>query len=310
MKVPLNEEGTPAQPHVAMRFESASPQDYATVGIDSTKKSARGRMHFRWPPKSSPTQSRTTRAGYKPFFPADLLDPTGPWVTFSREATASAGGTFHIDFVKHRSVFTLHLRAPEGREQGIKFLEDFTKRARERLTCRQLRRSRCYAGRSCRAGRLLVSPFVESLQLFVVTPPRNARYKFTLDRADLLAGRFGLVPLGKDDPADTSSFESLVLPDHIRLRQMKQGSRWSRWLHRSSSHCEVPPALNTCVNCHGATVTGPRLFVFGTNPSPAHSCSRPPTCPPRLSLSRRKRAMSGSCICVCARRWNSHLGVG
>ena len=38
-----------------------------------------------------------------------------------------------------------------------------------------------------RSGRLLVSPLVESLQMFAVTPPHDQRLKFVLDRAELLA---------------------------------------------------------------------------------------------------------------------------
>src|SRR5688572_26654341 len=43
----------------------------------------------------------------EPFFPVDLLGKDGPWVTYSREKEPSAGGTAHMDFVKHRSLFTL-----------------------------------------------------------------------------------------------------------------------------------------------------------------------------------------------------------
>ena len=61
----------------------------------------------------------------EPFFPTDLLDKDGPWVTYSSEQEPSAGGMAHMDFVRHRSVFTLHLRTPGGRDGGVKFLEGF-----------------------------------------------------------------------------------------------------------------------------------------------------------------------------------------
>src|SRR5205085_5280604 len=133
---------------------------------------------------------------------------------------------------------------PEGREQGIKFLEDFTKSAGKTdvppaSTLALLRRAIVPA----RSGRLLVSPFVESLQLFVVTPPRDARYKFILDRAEVLAGRFGLVPLGKDDTADTSGLESLILPDHSRLAPDETRQPMESLISQNlKSLREVPPA--------------------------------------------------------------------
>jgi len=48
--------------------------------------------------------------GEKPFFPSDLLDERGPWLTYSSELGPSIGGVLHSAFVNQRSVFTLHLR--------------------------------------------------------------------------------------------------------------------------------------------------------------------------------------------------------
>ena len=64
----------------------------------------------------------------EPFFPTDLLDKDGPWVAYSRDKAPSVGGKFHVEFVvRHRSIFTLHLRTPNGRDEAVKYLEDFRK---------------------------------------------------------------------------------------------------------------------------------------------------------------------------------------
>jgi len=188
----------------------------------------------------------------EPFFPVDLLDKDGPWVNFSREQEPSAGGQQHMDFIKHRSLFTLHLRAPDGRDGGVKFLRDWTKSEGKMLlpsgTMTALLRRALVPTRS---GKLLVSPFVESLQLRVVAPDQDQRFKFTLDRAEFLAGRLGLKPLGKDDPVDTSSVESLTLHNRMALEPSKtEPPSESLIALRYRSLREVPSSLESCVRCH------------------------------------------------------------
>jgi hypothetical protein len=192
------------------------------------------------------------------------LDKDGLWVTYSREKEPSAGGTAHMDFVKHRSLFTLHLRAPDGRDGGVKFLQDWTKSEGKQFvppgtTLALLRRALV----PTRSGKLLVSPFVESLQLIVVTPPQDRHFKFTLDRQEFLAGRLGLKPLGKDDPVDTSSFESLILPNEMALEPSKTAPPSESLIaRRYKTLREIPSSLKTCVLCHGTTI-GVQLFSPG-----------------------------------------------
>jgi hypothetical protein len=203
-----------------------------------------------------------------PFFPVDLLDKDGPWVTYAREKESSAGGTLHMDFVQYRSLFTLHLRAPDGRDEGVKFLRDWTKSERQQLvppgtTLALLRRALV----PTRSGKLLVSPFVESLQLIVVTPPQDQRFKFTLDRPEFLAGRLGLKPLGKDDPVDTSSFESTLLPNQLELEPSKtEPPSESLIARRFKTLREIPSSLESCIQCHRATVGNQLFGPFGPGP--------------------------------------------
>jgi hypothetical protein len=201
----------------------------------------------------------------EPFFPVDLLDKYGPWVSFSREQEPSAGGKQHMDFIKHRSLFTLHLRAPDGRDGGVKFLRDWTMSEGKMLlpsgTMTALLRRALVPTRS---GKLLVSPFVESLELRVVAPDQDQRFKFTLDRAEFLAGRLGLKPLGKDDPVDTSSFESLTLHNRMALEPSKtEPPSASLIALRYRSLREVPSSLENCVRCHSF-----RNQLFGSSGPP------------------------------------------
>ena len=205
----------------------------------------------------------------EPFFPVDLLDKDGPWVTYSREKQPSAGGKLHMDFVNSRSLFTLHLRTPDGRDGGVKFLQDWTKSEGQQLvppgtTLALLRRALV----PTRSGKLLVSPFVESLQLIVVAPPRDQHVKFTLDRPEFLAGRLGLKPLGKDDPIDTSSFESILLPHRMAMEPSKTAPPSESLIaRRFKTLREVPSSLESCVQCHRTTVEHQLFAAFGPGPS-------------------------------------------
>jgi hypothetical protein len=201
-----------------------------------------------------------------PFAPADLLEKDGRWVGYSRDKSPSVGGKFHVEFVKHRSVFTLHLRTPGGRDEAVKYLNDFEKNNGSQplpvgSTLALLRRALVPA----RDGKLLPSPFVESLQLIAVTKEFPTRLKFTLDRKDLLASGAGLKLIGKDDPLDPSSFESIFSynrvmtippppptippPEPLILGQYK-------------SVRALPRSAQTCVECHGEVTRTPIFANF------------------------------------------------
>jgi hypothetical protein len=199
----------------------------------------------------------------KPFFPTDLLDNDGPWVTYSSEQEPSAGGMAHMDYVNHRSVFTLHLRTPDGRDGGVKFLQDFTNTDGQQAvppgtTLALLRRALV----PTRSGKLLVSPFVESLQLIVVTPLLDQRFKFTLDRKEFLTGGAGLKLLGKDDPVDTSSFESFIIQSRIMSTVPTEPAPPSESLIAGQYRTlrEIPSSLATCAECHSPIT---RTNIFG-----------------------------------------------
>lgn len=206
--------------------------------------------------------------GDKAFFPSELLDQNGPWLTYSSEQEPSIGGTVHTKFADHRSIFTLHLRAPDGRAGGLKFFQDYI-RADRRLqippgsTLALLNR----AVVPTRSGKLLVSPLVESLQMIVVTPPEDHRFKFMIDRKELLAGNLGLKSLGQDDPADFSSFSGVALWGHaVDPRKFDvDGNTFIAGKYNNIR--DMPREMNVCVRCHRETL-GTVVISRGGAPLP------------------------------------------
>jgi hypothetical protein len=204
------------------------------------------------------------------FFPTDLFDKDGPWVTYSSEREPSAGGMVHMDYVRHRSVFTLHLRMPGGRDGGVKFLQDFTKTDGHQsvppgTTLALLRRALV----PTRSEKLLVSPFVESLQLIVATSVEDQRFKFTLDRKGFLTGGAGMMLLGKDDPVDTSSFEATFIQSRIMSTLPKEPAPPSESLIAGQYRTlrEIPSSLGICAECH-SIATRTNIFGRGLNNAP------------------------------------------
>jgi hypothetical protein len=207
-----------------------------------------------------------------PFFPTDLLDKDGPWVACSREEAPSVGGSFHVEFVRHRSTFTVHLRTPGGRDEAVKFLADFREKGgKERVpagsTLALVRRALV----PTREGSLATSPFVESLQLIGVTSANDVRFKYTLDRSDFLATETALKLIGKDDPVDNSDFESGVAVPRISTTTAWRSipPTESLVLEHYKTVAEIPKSMATCVKCHGDK-RGP--FTFEHAPVRLEGC--------------------------------------
>jgi hypothetical protein len=126
-----------------------------------------------------------------------------------------------------------------------------------------------------RDGKLLPSPFVESLQLIAVTKEFPTRLKFTLDRKDLLAGGAGLKLIGKDDPLDPSSFESIfsynrvmtIPPSYNRVMTIPPPPPTipppePLILGQYKSVRALPRSAQTCVECHGEVTRTPIFANF------------------------------------------------
>jgi len=149
------------------------------------------------------------------------------------------------------------------------------------------RRLRCSGERLSRRVREVARfAFVESLQLIVVTPPEDHRFKFTLDRKEFLAGQLGLRLLGKDDPVDTSSYESVILWPHPVEPRKHDANGETMILTKYKTLREIPRSLETCVKCHDTSQSN----IFGrSGPRNAYLQSDPDEPTPRSSR-RRNRA--------------------
>src|SRR3984957_16111529 len=58
----------------------------------------------------------------EPFLPADLFDPTGPWVCLGEEPGRPVAST-HLHFFRGRSVFLVFFQVPGGRSKTLEYLE-------------------------------------------------------------------------------------------------------------------------------------------------------------------------------------------
>ena len=58
----------------------------------------------------------------EPFLPADLFDPTGPWVCLGEEHGRPVAST-HLHFFRGRSVFLVFFQVPGGRSKTLEYLD-------------------------------------------------------------------------------------------------------------------------------------------------------------------------------------------
>ncbi len=194
----------------------------------------------------------------RPFLPADLFDPTGPWVRF-HETTAKPMTPRHFDGAGGRAAHVIFLRLPDGRaatEQYLKelrseepFLEDShrhtVKQFPEGTMVAMVRRA--FAVDT--AAKMRVTPITELVQIRVYRRiPKNPEahlargngvqdmYEFVLDRAALFAGRHGLRAVGSEEPAEPS-FER------------REGDEP---FERTTPFAPDMPQMKTCIACHSA----------------------------------------------------------
>lgn len=194
----------------------------------------------------------------KPYLPTKLLDESSDWIAVSTSKNSSSA-PHHTQSVNQRSLFSIHLRWPAGREAGEVFLAANSLKDEVRFPqgteLALLRR----AVAPSQDGKLRVTKVVESLQL-LVTPSSDAsageakqdlRFKFVLDRASLIAGQPGLVPLDSNSPIDAYGFEST---GQWRSMQVNDADGEPLVLGYGKGHVGVP-SLQHCATCHGLKTT-------------------------------------------------------
>lgn len=187
----------------------------------------------------------------RPFLPTNVLDDDSDWVCSKTGKWSGTSAPAHEQSVSQRSLFTIHVLAPDGREAGELLL----------ATANKSNGSAAYAPgtvlvllrRALAAttdGKLIATDVVESLQS-IVTPlageREDFRQKFVLDRRDAVLGKPGLRRLTDKTPLDAFSFES--------------GGQWSRSptpdsdgetivLGQAKGPAGVP-SMHHCAACHG-----------------------------------------------------------
>lgn len=157
----------------------------------------------------------------RPFLPADLFDPAGPWVRFHR-TSAEPMAERHFEGAGGRAAHVVFLRLPGGRaateaylkglRPGEPLADDPRRHAVQQFPAgtavAMVRRALAVDA----AGAVRVTPLAELVQVRVYRriPDRPGGdggqdvCEFVLDRAALFAGGHGLRAVGPDEPAEPS----------------------------------------------------------------------------------------------------------
>jgi RNA polymerase sigma factor (sigma-70 family) len=183
----------------------------------------------------------------RPFLPADLADANGAWLGVASWAPADGlTAPQHTAFVKGRSVFTVRLRLPGGREATQAYLKKAAKGDVTQFPVGTqvvlLRRALLIDD----TGTPRPTRLTESVELrYYQKPVRGGQpidvgtpAVFVLSRKDLLAGRNGgLRPLGRDEAAPYSF-------------QGRAGRDDGDPLELPRRVAKPEPLLQTCAGCH------------------------------------------------------------
>jgi hypothetical protein len=183
----------------------------------------------------------------KPFLPANLLDPNGPWVRYHDTLDGSMAQQ-HDHAVDARAVHIVFMRLPGGRAATQDYLKhlnrDSIPQFPQGTMVAMVRRAEAID----RAGKVRVTPVTELVQMRVyrripTDPQANFHgdlgiqdvYEFTLNRPEFFAGEPGLLPVKSDAPGEAFARDSDPF--------IANASR--------NSSAETP-IMETCTMCHQA----------------------------------------------------------
>jgi hypothetical protein len=189
----------------------------------------------------------------RPFLPADLFDPNGPWVRFDDTAGAGPMAQQHFRGAGGRAMHAIFLRLPGGRAATERYLKELRRDSVQQFPpgtmVAMIRRALAVD----RSAKLRVTPLTELVQIRVYRripkdPKANFHadfgeqdvYEFVLDRAKLFAGEHGLRSVGPDERAEP--FARSEGDDPFEERGPLR--------HRTEEPKE--PQLKSCIQCHQA----------------------------------------------------------
>ena len=200
----------------------------------------------------------------RPFLPADLFDPIGPWVRFHETSFGAKPMTAkHFDGAGGRAVHIVFLRLPGGRAATEEYLKNLTPEPPllehvHRLSAKQFPEGTMVAmvRRALAIDQMTKvrpTPLTELVQIRVyrrIPQASEANFQgdfgeqdvleFVLDRAKLFAGESGLQAVERDDPAEP----------HFDRSEM------SNPFERANPFAPHMPQLKTCIQCH----QGPGIY--------------------------------------------------
>jgi hypothetical protein len=187
----------------------------------------------------------------RPFLPADLFDPAGPWVRFL-DAIAQPMARQHFDGGGGRAVHIIFLRLPGGRAATERYLKELDRDAVKQFPPGTMVAMVRRALAVDRSAKVRVTPVTELVQIRVyrqipeaprgpshrrVHPEEQDVYEFVLDRGMLFAGRHGLRAVGPDDLEEP-------------FGRSEGDDPFERGARRNDGPAQ--PQLKSCIQCHPA----------------------------------------------------------
>ena len=183
----------------------------------------------------------------RPFLPAGLFDPSGPWVRFHHDAAAPMARE-HFEAAGGRAAHVIFIRLPQGRAATQQYLDQLPGRVEqfpEGTMVAMVRRALAVD----RGGKLRVTPVTELVQIRVyrrIAKERLANmqgdfgeqdvYEFVLDRESFLGGKHGLRAVRADEAAEPFARD--------------EGDPFAPGAERE--RVVAPTQLKTCIQCHQA----------------------------------------------------------
>ncbi|HYE18557.1 MAG TPA: hypothetical protein VEA69_08940 [Tepidisphaeraceae bacterium] len=191
----------------------------------------------------------------RPFLPADLYDPAGPWVRF-HVTDADPMARQHVAGAGARSAFVVFLRLPGGRAATERYLfetREIVPQFPEGTMVAMVRRALAVD----RAGKVRPTPITELVQVRVYrripgSPDANRTEgdfgaqdvcEFVMDRQKLFAGGHGLRPTAPGEIGEPFA-RSQGDPFEVKGPGPHEDPFTSHGLHG--------PTLKSCIQCHQA----------------------------------------------------------
>lgn len=187
----------------------------------------------------------------RPFLPADLFDPTGPWVRFHDTTLGGPMAQRHFEGAGGRAMHVIFLRLPGGRPETERYLSELNPASVKQFPLGTMVAMIRRALAVNQSAKVRVTPVTELVQIRVYRripddPKANFHgdfgeqdtYEFVLDRTNVFAEQHGLRAVGPDDPAESFSRGTGEDPFDPKMADRPIG--------------KAETQLKSCIQCHQA----------------------------------------------------------